>query len=189
MSKPNKEVLYDGYRRLTYQKLQDEATWLASGLKQLGIKKGDRVAVCLPNWNEFITVLFALSKVGAILIPLNTQFKSEEIEYILKDSGAKLSFICEEVDSIRHLQLFAGLQKHLPSLEEIITVRYQVNGYKSFDDVLKSGAETEKLSLKIDKEDVFAILYTSGTTGKPKGVMLTNQNVVHVAKTEYLKLN
>lgn len=185
---PNKEVLHDGYRRLTYQKLRDEATWLASGLKQLGIKKGDRVAVCLPNWNEFIIVLFALSKVGAILIPLNTQFKSDEIEYILKDSGAKLTFICEEVDLIGHLQLFAGLQKHISSLEEIITVRYQVNGYKSFDDVLKSGAETKQSSLKIDKEDVFAILYTSGTTGKPKGVMLTNQNVVHVAKTASKKM-
>ena len=90
-----KEVIYDGYRRLTYLDLQTEATWIASGLQSLGVKKGDRVAVCLPNWHEFIVVLFSLSKIGAILIPLNIRYRTDEVEYILKDSGAKVVFLSE----------------------------------------------------------------------------------------------
>lgn len=185
---PNKEVIYDGKRRLTYQNLQEESTWLAASLWQLGIKKGDRVAVCLPNSHEFITILFALSKLGAILIPLNTQFKSEEIEYIVKDSGTKLAFISEKVDSINHLQMFSDIQKQAVSLEQLITVRYHANGYKSYTELLHSGAEYELERAKIDKEDIMAIIYTSGTTGKPKGVMLSNQNVVHIAKTASKKM-
>ncbi len=185
---PNKEVIFDGKRRLTYRNLQEESTWLASSLKQLGINKGDRVAVCLPNSSEFIVILFALSKIGAILIPLNTQFRSDELEYILKDSGARLAFITEEVDSISHLQMFAHLQKHVSSLEQLITVSYQVKGHQSYAELLKVGAEQKFVDSIIEKEDVFAILYTSGTTGKPKGVMLTNQNVVHVARAASKKM-
>lgn len=92
LTTPEKEAIFDGKNRLTYGEIDVEADLLASGLVQLGIEKGDRVAVCLPNWNEFMVIFMALSKVGAILIPLNIDFRKNEIIYILENSGAKAVF-------------------------------------------------------------------------------------------------
>lgn len=185
----NREVIYDGNRRLTYHELQTEATWLASGLQQLGVGKGDRVAVCLPNWHEFIIVLFSLSKIGAILIPLNTRYRTDEVEYILKDSGAKAVFISEQVDGNNHMKMFADLQNHLPLLEHIITVRCEQHPLASYNELLETGKKNElRQEISITSEDIFTILYTSGTTGKPKGVMLLHRNVVTVAMTASAKM-
>lgn len=108
---PKQEAVYDGHRRLTYRELMEESTALAYGLQQLGIKKGDRVAVCLPNSHEFIIILFALSKIGAILIPFNTRYRLDEIEYILQDSGAKVAFFTKEFDHVHHFNQFVEVQK------------------------------------------------------------------------------
>ncbi len=177
-----KEVIYDGYRRLTYLDLQTEATWIASGLQSLGVKKGDRVAVCLPNWHEFIVVLFSLSKIGAILIPLNIRYRTDEVEYILKDSGAKVVFISEQVDGNNHIDMFADLKKHVSSLEHLVTVRCERDGLPSYTGFVEKGNKyVAWQDESVTPDDIFTILYTSGTTGKPKGVMLLHRNVVNVA--------
>ena len=185
----NREVIYDGNRRLTYHELQTEATWLASGLQQLGVEKGDRVAVCLPNWHEFIVVLFSLSKIGAILIPLNIRYRTDEVEYILKDSGAKAVFVSEQVDENNHIKMFSDLKNHVSSLEHIVPVRCEQDSLLSYNGLLETGKKNELLQeMPITSEDVFTILYTSGTTGKPKGVMLLHRNVVTVARTASAKM-
>lgn len=177
---PEQEVVYDGHRRLTYRELMEESTALAYSLQQLGIKKGDRVAVCLPNSHEFIIILFALSRIGAILIPFNTRYRVDEIEYILQDSGAKVAFFTKEFDHVQHFSQFVEVQKKLSSLEQLVTVRFEEEGYKSLYELIRNGKTLKSSFPQIDsKEDVFVILYTSGTTGKPKGVMLTHQNVMY----------
>ncbi|MDQ0214930.1 acyl-CoA synthetase (AMP-forming)/AMP-acid ligase II [Oikeobacillus pervagus] len=177
---PNREVIYDGERRLTYHDLMEESTSIAYSLQQMGVKKGDRIAVCLPNSHEFIVLLFAISKIGAILIPFNTRYRIDEIEYILRNSGAKIAFFTKEFENIHHFDQFVEINKKLSSLERLVTVRFQEEICDSYDQLLKQGKNRQPSIPPIDpKEDVFAILYTSGTTGKPKGVMLTHQNVLY----------
>ncbi|WP_258000318.1 long-chain-fatty-acid--CoA ligase [Bacillus sp. Marseille-P3661] len=180
--KPDLEVIYDGVRRLTYKELNLEASELASGLHQLGITKGDRVAVSLPNWHEFIVIQFALAKLGAILIPFNTRFKKEEVTYILNNSGAKVVFFPEEFDHINHFNQYQEIKENIPTLEHLVAVRFHSNEIESYENLLRAGKVKQAPKVEIDPiEDVYAILYTSGTTGKPKGAMLTHKNLVHTA--------
>jgi fatty-acyl-CoA synthase len=179
---PNKEVIFDGSRRLTYSELETESHYIAAGLRQLGVKKGDRIAVSLPNWHEFIVVVFALAKLGAILIPFNTRFKSDEVGYIIKNSGAKAIFFPEDFDKIDHYQQYLDLKNKIGTLEHLIGVRFEGEGIYSYQKLLEEGKALAFIAEEIDhKEDTFLILYTSGTTGKPKGAMLTHKNLVHTA--------
>jgi len=78
-SSPAQEVVWDGYRRMTYGELWSESRALAASLQNMGIEKGDRVAVCLPNWHEFLVMYAAIAHLGAILVPCNTRYRAEEV--------------------------------------------------------------------------------------------------------------
>ncbi|GCL71561.1 long-chain acyl-CoA synthetase [Paenibacillus naphthalenovorans] len=179
---PSKEVIYDRSRRLTYQELREESIQLAASLQDLQVEKGDRVAVCLPNWHEFVVIYLALSHLGAILIPFNTRYRQEEVEYILSNSGAKLVFCTDEFGGVPHYEQFSTLLKSSKTLQQMISVRFERPGMLSYHQLLERGKHLPLTFAAIDRrEDVFGILYTSGTTGRPKGVMLTHANVVHTA--------
>ncbi|MEW9668090.1 class I adenylate-forming enzyme family protein [Ammoniphilus sp. 3BR4] len=181
-SSPEKEVIFDGVRRLTYRDLQAEADKIASGLSQLGVKPGDRVAVSLPAWYEFIVAVFAIAKVGAILVPFNTRYREDEAEHILRDSGAKVVFFPREYDKVNHLAQFESLKNRVPSLEHLITVRFEHEGLTNYQQLQEMGRQGQLPEVKVNvEEDVFAIIYTSGTTGKPKGAMLTHSNLLFVS--------
>lgn len=181
-SSPEKEVIFDGARRLTYRDLQAETDEIASGLSQLGVKPGDRVAVSLPAWYEFIVAVFAIAKVGAILVPFNTRYREDEAEHILRDSGAKVVFFPREYDKVNHLAQFQSLKKRVPSLEHLITVRFEYEGLTSYQQLQEMGRQNRVPEIEVNvEEDVFAIIYTSGTTGKPKGAMLTHRNLLFVS--------
>lgn len=183
-SDPTKEFVYDGVRRLTYEEINNESSWLAAGLRKLGIAKGDRVAVSLPNWHEFIVINFALAKLGAILVPFNTRFRMEEVHYILQNSGAKAIFFPKEFDNVNHLENYVKLKDTLSTLEHVIGVRFTDEAVTSYTQLLESGKMEEFEPVSIEpKDDVYAILYTSGTTGRPKGAMLTHKNLVQTAVT------
>ncbi|MFC0295927.1 AMP-binding protein [Geobacillus jurassicus] len=175
-----KEVAYDGYRRMTYKELVDDVEQMASALASLGIQKGDRVIVCLPNWNEFLVIYFSLARLGAILVPCNPRYREEELVYILENSKATAAFLMGESG---HLDIFASHPFAGSSLKYIFTVRFWQKGYYSFEDLMELGKRSPSVPpVAIDvAEDVFSILYTSGTTGKPKGAMLTHQNVIYSA--------
>lgn len=179
---PDSEVIVDESRRMKYSELDKESTELAAGLTTLGIKKGDRVAVSLPNWHEFIIIKFALGKIGAILVPFNTRFKIGEVAYILQKSGAKVVFFPREFDNINHYAQYLELKESIPTLQHLIGVRFKDESVQSFEDLLELGTGATFTEAEIDpEEDVSAILFTSGTTGKPKGAMLTHKNLVHTA--------
>ena len=186
---PDKEALYDGFTRMTYRQLYDEAQVIASALSKKGINKGDRVMVCLPNWNEFVSIYFGLASMGAILVPCNTRYQSEELVYILENSGAKAVFVTEEFGHGEFFSQYLKNEYNQSSLEHIFTVRFKKEEYLSFDNLLKVGEGVPYQKANIDPaEDVFAILYTSGTTGKPKGAMLTHQNLIYSASISNEKL-
>lgn len=186
---PEKEALFDGYTRVTYRQLYEEVQVIASGLAQKGIRKGDKVMVCLPNWNEFVSIYFALASLGSVLVPCNTRYRSEELLYILENSGAKAVFVTE---NFGHVEFFENYQKNnhvRSSLEYIFTVRFNKEGYLSFQDLAEIGKIMPCPKTDIDpSEDVFSILYTSGTTGRPKGAMLTHQNFIYSAEVSNERL-
>ena len=186
---PDKEALYDGYTRVTYRQLYNEVHEIASGLAQKGIQKGDRVMVCLPNWNEFVSIYFGLASLGAILVPCNTRYRSEELTYILQNSRAKAVFVTEDFGHVDFFQQYLKSDGNQNSLEHIFTVRFNREGYLSYNALLEIGEKEPCPQAVIDPaEDVFSILYTSGTTGKPKGAMLTHQNFIYAAEISNEKL-
>lgn len=180
ISSPGKEALYDGLRRLSYQDLQREANEIASGLYQMGVKQGDRVAVCLPIWYEFIVIVFAIARIGAILVPFNTRYHEAEVEHILQDSGAIAAFFPREWDRVNQFEQFKSIKDRIQSMQYLIPVRFEHGEIMSYQRLRLLGQQKGELpEIKVDvKEDVFALIYTSGTTGKPKGVMLTHNNLV-----------
>lgn len=172
-SAPDKEAVYDLARRLTYGELKEEAERTAAALLSLGIVPGDRIGVSLPNWHEAVVLYYAIARIGAVLVPFNPKYRLHEVQHILKNSGSRLLFVCEEFENID----LSAVESHV---QEIITVRFRKEGLRSFDEWIANRAGLVRLpDLTVNpSEDVYCILYTSGTTGTPKGAMITHHALV-----------
>jgi long-chain acyl-CoA synthetase len=153
------EALVDGADRLTWKALQARVARVAQGLASRKIGKGDRVALLLGNRNEFVVTLFAAARLGAIAVPLNIREQKPELAYVLEHCGAQL--VVHETE----------LADRLPPSPHRISV-------SEFSSLL----ETANVQpVPVQEEDTAAILYTSGTTGRPKGAMLSHLGIVHSA--------
>ncbi|MED1795751.1 class I adenylate-forming enzyme family protein [Brevibacillus nitrificans] len=169
---PGREAIYDLTRRLTYGELHKEVQQLASALVALGIEEGDRVGVSLPIWHEAVQLFFAIAKIGAILVPFNPKYRSQEVEYILANSCAKAVFVSEEFEKVKCD--FAST-----SVQTVVTVRFEKEGCLSFRELIRQSDLVAIPAVPCNPaDDIFCILYTSGTTGHPKGVMITHLSVV-----------
>ena len=162
---PRKEAVVEGLKRTTYAELDGRVTRLAHGLRGLGISAGDRVATCCLNCSEFIEVLFATARIGAMLVPLNWRLAPRELEYQLADSGARALFVAPEQRA-----LVAELRTDIPA-------ERQMTFGPLYEALLAESSaapipETEQARFT----DPHLILYTAGTTGRPKGAMLTHAN-------------
>lgn len=175
---PTKEAIYDGTRRMTYEELDKESNAIASQLKKIGIQKGDHVAVSLPNWHEFIVAIFAIAKAGAVIVPFNTRYHYSEVQYILNHAKVKAAFFTEEVEGNRLGEAFYKVYETSESLEHLIAVRCESDKAFSYSDMLKNGDPDDTDYPEVTPDDVAIIMYTSGTTGSPKGAMLTHSNIV-----------
>jgi fatty-acyl-CoA synthase/long-chain acyl-CoA synthetase len=170
---PGREAVYDGQRRFTYHELDLEAARLAQALSARGIQNGDRVGVSLPNWHETVIIYFAAAKIGAVLVPFNPKYRLHEVQHILSNSGARLLFVSEEFD--QHV----GIGAVPGNVEEVITVRFRKENLATYDDLIAAGDPQALVKAEIDPaDDVFCVLYTSGTTSAPKGAMLTHLAIV-----------
>lgn len=143
---------------------------MANGLLELGIHKGDRVALFLPNIPEFVIGYFAIQKIGAIAVSVNAMLKSEEVKYIINDAEARVIL----TTALLRQEIPADA---LPSIEHIIVSEGDAGNDLSFDHLL-SRCSGQCRCLDLDIHDPAAILYTSGTTGFPKGAVLTQYNIV-----------
>lgn len=185
-SDPGRAFLLTSARPMTFGEVDSRSDALAASLSGLGVEAGDRVALVLPACPEFVIAMFAAAKLGAVIVPLDPRTSPTELQYSLRHSEAVCAVTVERAYGIDFLQLFEDLIVRLPDLQYLLTVGEEDLWYDDrifqFEDLVSAGTGRDYAVPDIDPaEDTFAIVYTSGTTGKPKGVELTHANVVSVS--------
>jgi len=166
------EALICGDTRLTYAELDAEVDRIAGNLHRAGLDKGDRIALVLANCAEFLTALMAASRLGAIVVPVNVREQTPELTYILNHCGARM--LVHGADVTDRLPAAADL----PALERRFSVGGDAPGADPFETLVETRVAAAP-PCDFNEEDIAVILYTSGTTGRPKGAMLTHFNIVH----------
>ena len=160
---------------LSSQELVDKAILFSRGLLDLGVKKGDRIAVISNNRIEWHLTDLAIQQIGAVNVPVYSNINPEDYNYILNDCGAKLVFLSDE----EILNKIKQVKDKIPSLEKIYTFN-SIKGESHYTELLKSTSteDIEQLRNSVGGDDLATLIYTSGTTGNPKGVMLTHKNFI-----------
>lgn len=170
---PDKLALVSSRGSLSFAQLQQRVEHVAGALHRLGIQRGDRVAVWLNNRQEWIELQFALARLGAILVTVNTAFRTPELEYLLKQCGARALIYMQGTSCLNFVEEVAGLQQP-PEL--LIFVDQPVpSGSLDYHGLPSGEVEWPEISL----DECINMQYTSGTTGYPKGVRLTSRNIVN----------
>lgn len=179
---PHKEALVVGEKRLSYRRLDERVNKLANAMKTLGIKKGDKVATYLKNGLEIIEVYFAAAKIGAVAVPINFRLAPGEIAFILNDSESRLLFLDREFWS--NIEI---IKDQMGNVEKYILVAGPpADEYVDYEDFLGAGEQANP-KLPVDEDDDAFILYTAGTTGRPKGALLSHKNIFIDAMTMALE--
>ena len=168
-----KVALFVDDEKITYGEILEKVDRLAGFLADKGVKEGDKVALFLRNSPEFVYTIFAISKLGAILVPVNTFLKEDELSYILEDSGSTVLLASSIHDKVVNSSKASTLCKFIVWEGEKSAEGVQ---HVDFDEALRSEKSVENKAGKL--EDTAVLIYTSGTTGKPKGAMLSNKNVL-----------
>ncbi len=165
---PDKEGLVCEDVRLTYREMNERANRLAKAMKKMGVGHGDTVAMLALNEVEYYDMYFGLGKIGAILTPVNYRLAGPEVEYILTDCGAKVFVFGRE-----YLELVASLRENVPA-NEFVIISDDSPGWATSYELLVKNVSAEEPEIVGGEEDTLTILYTSGTTGRPKGAELTH---------------
>ena len=186
----------------TYQQFRRDVDECAAALISLGVKAGDHVAVWATNVPEWYITFWATTKIGAVLVTVNTAYKIHEIEYLLKQSDTHTLIMIEYSKDINYKQIISELcpelktlepgkplySKNLPFLRNVVTVGFSMDGCLTYEQMLNRASlipqeEVRRRASLVKPDDVCNMQYTSGTTGFPKGVMLTHRNIVNNGKT------
>ena len=158
-------IVFEG-SRWTYAKVNERVNRLANALAQWGIGKGDRVGILHVNCNQHIETYFAVAKLGAIFVPLNFRAKSDELSYMIANAEAKTLFV-----GSRYLDIVNTMLPQLTTVKQCILIDSKDKNKIYYEDLLGSGSSDEVMS-EIGDEDITILMYTAGTTGRPKGVPL-----------------
>ncbi|MBT2571174.1 long-chain-fatty-acid--CoA ligase [Planococcus sp. ISL-110] len=169
---PEAEAVVGMGERMTFKQLDQLANAVAHGLKEQGIGRGDKVVLFMPNVPEFIVSYFAVQRLKAVIVPINAKLTRKEVEYILDHSDAKALIV--------HELLFEAV-KDLHSDLLLIKTGLAADRWESLNGFMNYSA-AEKLFSDAKEDDPSTILYTSGTTGKPKGVLFSHRNILSVAQ-------
>ena len=176
LRRPKAEAVVVDDIRLTYAELNSRVNRLANALTGLGVNKGDRVAALMFNASEYAEVTFALAKLGAILVPLNYRLAPPELEYILNDSGSRVLVYAND------LAFLIDDNRENIGIEKYIGIGGDPEGATyDYEDVLAKASDTEPPLVRTTVDTSLTILYTSGTTGRPKGAVLTHGNALFAA--------
>ena len=185
----------------TYREFNNEAHKIAKAFLSLGIKRGDHVAIWATNYPQWFLTLFACAKIGAVLVTVNTGYKIHEVEYLLKQSDTKMLVMCDSFKDTDYVDIMYRLcpeilqgdrgdicSKRLPLLKKVITIDEEAHdgmyNWKELYAMADSITDEEYAVARegMSPHDVVNMQYTSGTTGFPKGVMLTHYNILNNGK-------
>jgi fatty-acyl-CoA synthase len=167
---PDHEALVDGDLRLTYAQLLDRCDRWSAVLQTLGVRQGDRVAYIAPNTHAQLESFYAVPQIGATLVPINYRLTSDDFAYIINHSGATL--VCVHED---YLDAVDSVREALPGVRHFVALEGAREGWQDYE-ALVTAAAPRFTPAAIDENDVITINYTSGTTARPKGVMMTHRN-------------
>lgn len=162
---------------ISYRELGALVVTVADGLAALGVSARDTVAILLGNCREFLTTVLACSRLGAVAVPIGTRQSSAELQFLLNDCRAKV--LVFEAD-------LAGIvpeRDKVPALQHLFSLYGDAAGARPFEELLAPRRPSRTIATMPDEEDTAVILYTSGTTGRPKGAMLTHLGIIHSALT------
>lgn len=185
-SRGDARFIFDDERSLTFHSFRDEVVRLAVGFTRLGIVAGDRVAVQLPNWVEFAVAAAAVSRVGGVLVPIMPVHRGDEVEFVLRHCGARAVLTCDEWKGFSHRDMFVEMLSRCDALEHILITRAESGtalaepGTLMYGDCLAEGEVDDlldELGPDTDPDTEFFIVYTSGTTARPKGCVHTVNTV------------
>lgn len=172
-SNPGKTALRFGDEAISYAVLDRRINRVANALQRLGVGKGDRVAVQIGNRPDFAYAYYGVMCTGAVLVPLNVMYKAGEVEYIANDAAIKAIITDAPLYPVT-----AAIRRKVPTLKHVIVAREVPDSdVIPLPAILESGAD-ERPQVEIASDDVAVICYTSGTTGRPKGAMLTHSNLI-----------
>jgi fatty-acyl-CoA synthase len=186
---PNKVAVVDGHRRYSYRALAARVNRLSNALQQMGVSQGDKVAVLSPNSHRMLEAFFAVPQLGAILTPLNYRLSSPEFAYILDHSETKVLLVDWEyahqltpiVDKLEGVRDYVLLRDAEPPTAALPGQDYEA--------LLEAASPEFPQSVEVDETDIATLNYTSGTTARPKGVMLSHRACVTAALNYIVSLN
>ena len=167
---PDKEAIVFEGKRYTFAQLADRTNRLGNAFTGLGLKKGERIASLMVNCNQCIETYFASAKIGGVYVPLNFRAKGSELTYMLNTADASAVLVGE-----RYLELVESIKPSLTTMKHFISVDKPHQGMLFYNDLLKSGSPDD-IFTEIGDDDMTILMYTAGTTGFPKGVMLTHKS-------------
>ena len=186
----------------TYEQFRRDVDECAAALISLGVKAGDHVAIWATNVPQWFVTFWATTKIGAVLVTVNTAYKIHEIEYLLKQSDTHTLVMIEYCKDINYKEIIDELcpelknlepgsplySKNLPFLRNVVTVGFDMDGCLTWEQMLSRSSlipreEVRRRASLVKPDDVCNMQYTSGTTGFPKGVMLTHRNIINNGKT------
>jgi acyl-CoA synthetase (AMP-forming)/AMP-acid ligase II len=167
---PDQEILVCGETRLTYTQSLDRVRRLAEALRRLGVARGDRVAVLHTNCHRYVECFYATATVGGVFVPVNYRAKLPELEYMLATAGVTTLFVGR-----RYADVVRQLRDRLPAVKHAVMFEGAAAGFAGYEDLLGDVAPCEE-EAEIDEDDTAILMYTSGTTALPKGVLLTHND-------------
>ena len=167
---PDRLAVVDGELRLTYEQLFARCDRWSSVLASWGVVPGDRVAYIAPNTHAQLESFYAVPQLGAVLVPLNYRLTADDFAYMLEHSGAKV--VCVHSD---HLAVAEALRARCPAVEHWVALEGRQDGFADYEALIANAPSTFPRA-EIDERALLTINYTSGTTSRPKGVMITHRN-------------
>lgn len=170
--RPDHTAVVFNERRLTFSQFNRRVNRLANALLDLGVSKGDKIATILPNCLELLDVYWAIAKIGAVVVPLSTLTRGKGLVNLLKDSD--VTTVVTNQDFVNEVDVIKSELPGIANDRYVVTGAGAVSGYRSYDELTAAASEQDPRPSDINDEDLFNIIYSSGTTGQPKGIVHTH---------------